>query len=348
MLKKIIQKIIGEDYKKPKAVQCLWYSDFDYLALEIELVYKTRLGYKKESVTTLNYIDFESQQELSKEAKTIGKTLAEKHNAEFYFPSPDEWSRECPDWWLSKTAFKCEDCRIPIIQTDSKYLPKEVCYPCHLTREQNHRIKNALPYDDGVSMYFYKNGEYIKLGYASIFESFTISPFIKHKISNEKLNNTISIISLNKKDIKNLIQELENLIEEKLKNYKKPIEEKRLSKFNSIKSINYKSIEYQFKGYDNETMDLISSFNQAQEALDEDFEYRIFFKKGFTYRDDSFLRFVNYVNKGETNISEVNKRYREILSQQEIESTITKLIEIECLTRNQDNIFITEKGKSIV
>ena len=347
MLKKIIQNIIGEDNKKPKAVQCLWYSDIDYLALDVELVFKTRQGYKKEKVTTLNYMDFESQKELSEKAKRIGKTLAEKHNAELYFPSPDEWSRDCPDWWLSKTAFKCEDCGTPIIQTDSKHLPKEVCYPCHLTREQNERIKNALPYNDGISMYFYKNDEYKKLGYASKFESFTISSFIKHKISSEELNNPISIISLNKKDIKNLIKELENLIDIKLKNYEKPIKEKRLFKLNAIRSINYKSIKYQFKGYNNETMSLISSFNQAQEALDEDFEYRIFFKKGFTHRDDSILRFVNYVNKGETNISEVNKRYREILSLQEIESTITKLIEIECLTRNQDNIFITEKGKGI-
>ncbi|MCK7591236.1 hypothetical protein M0G43_11675 [Subsaxibacter sp. CAU 1640] len=348
MLKRIIQNIIGEDNKKPKAVQCLWYSDVNYLALDVELVFKTNSGYEKKRVTTLNYMDFESQKELSEEAKRIGKTLAEKYNAEFYFPSPDEWSRDCPDWWKSKTAFKCEDCGIPIIQTDSKYLPKEVCYPCHLTREHNERIKKALPYDDGVSMYLHKNGEYKKLGYASNFESFTISSFIKHKISSEELNSPISIITLNKRDIENLIQELENIIDGKLNNYEKPIKEKRLSKLNAIRTINYKSIEYEFKGFNNETLDLISAFNKAQEALNGDFEYKIFFKKGFTHRDDSVLRFVNYVNKGETNISNVIKRYNNILSLLEIESTITKLIEIECLTRNQDNIFITEKGKGIV
>ena len=348
MLKRIIQNIIGEDNKNPKAIQCLWYSDVNYLALDIELVFKTRQGYEKKRATTLNYMDFESQKELSEEAKRIGETLAEKYNAEFYFPSPDEWSRDCPDWWESKDASKCEDCGTPIIQTDSKYLPKEVCYPCHLTREQNERIKKALPYDDGVSMYFHKNGEFKKLGYASKFESFTISSFIKHKTSSKKLDNPIRIISLDKNDIQDLIQELESQIDEKLKNYEKPIKEKRLSKHSAIRSVNYKSIEYQFKGFNNETMNLISSFNTAQEALNEGFEYRIFFKKGFTHRDDSILRFVNYVNKGETNISEVIKRYREILTLQEIESTMTKLIEIGCLTRNQDNIFITEKGKGIV
>ena len=157
MLKRIIQNIIGEDNIKPKAVQCIWYSDVNYLALDIELVFKSKQGYEKKRVTTLNYMDFESQKELSEEAKRIGKALAEKYNAEFYFPSPDEWSRDCPDWWESKTAFKCEDCGTPIIQTDSKYLPKEVCYPCHLTREQNERIKNDLSTEDRYSIY--KNNE---------------------------------------------------------------------------------------------------------------------------------------------------------------------------------------------
>lgn len=348
MLKRIIQNIFGQVNKKPKAVQCLWYSDFNYLVLDIELVFKTNQGYEKEKVTTLNYMDFESQKELSEEAKRIGKTFSEKYNIEFYFPSPDKWSRDCPDWWESKTAFKCEDCGTPIIQTDSKYLPKEVCYPCHLTREENERIKNALPYDDGVSMYFHKNGEYKKLSYASKFEIFAISPFIKHKISSEELNSPISIISLNKKDIESLIRELDNLIDNKLKNYEKPIKEKNLSKLNAIRSVNYKSIEYQFKGFDNETINLISSYNEAQEALNEGYEYRIFFKKGITHRDDSILRYVNYVSKGKTNTFEITKRYNDILSGQEIESTIARLIKFGCLARNQDNIIITEKGKGIV
>lgn len=344
-----------EKIKKLKAVQCLWYSDYNYLALDVELVFKTNRGYEKKRVTTLNYMDFETDKELSEEAKRIGKTLAEKYNVEFYFPSPDKWSRNCPDWWESKTAFKCEDCGTPIIQTDSKYLPKEVCSPCHLIREQNEsiieqneRIKKDLPCNDGVAIYLYRDGEYKELGYALKFESFTISSFIKHKISDEELNSPISIISLNEEDIKNLIRELENQIDDKLKNYEKPIKEKRFSKLTAIRSINYKSIEYQFKGFRNKTMKLISSFNKAQEALSEGFEYRIFFKKGFTYRDDSILRFVNYINEGETNMSNVIKSYRDILSLQQIESTITKLIEIECLTKNQDNILITEKGKCIV
>ena len=348
MRKRIIQYILGKVNKKPKAVQCLWYSDVNYLALDVELVFKTIQGYEKERVTTLNYMDFESQKELSEEAGRIGKTLAEKHNVEFYFPSPDEWSKDCPDWWESKTAFKCEDCGTPIIQTNSKYLPKEVCYPCHLTREQNERIKNDLPYDDGVSMYFHKEGKYEKLSFASSFESFTISPFIKHKISSEELNKPISIISLNKKDIENLIRELENLIDDKLKNYEKPIKEKKLSKHNTIRSINYKSLEYQFKGFNDETINLISSYNEAQKAINEGFEYRIFFKKGITHRDDSLLRYVNYVKKGKTDILEITKRYGDILSRQEIESTIIKLIEYECLARSQDNIIITEKGKGII
>ena len=347
MLKKFIQNIRGENHQQPKAVQCLWYSDVNYLALDIELVYKTTIGYQKKRVTTLNYMDFQSQKELSEEATRIGKDLAEKYNAEFYFPSPSEWSRDCPDWWDSKTAFKCEDCGTPIIQTDSKYLPKEVCYPCHLTREQNNRIKKGLPYNDGVSMYLYKNGELKNLGYASEFESFTIAPFIKHKLPNEELGSHILVITLDKEDIKSLIQELESLIENKLKSYVKPVREKRPSKLNAIRTITYKSNEYQFKGFNNELMKLISSFNDAQEALAEGFEYKIFFKHGFTYRDHAVLRFVRHFQKGETNMAKIKEQYHDILSVPEIESTVEKLIDIECLTRNGDTILVAEKGKGV-
>lgn len=181
MIKRIIQNIIGEDNNEPKAVQCLWYSDVNYLALDIELVYKTKQGYDKKRVTTLNYMDFESQKELSKEATEIGKKLAKKHRAEFYFPSPDEWSRDCPDWWESKIAFKCEGCGAPIIQTDSKYLPKEVCYPCHLTREQNERIKNDLSTEDRYVIYKNNAEEIPMLNYSTDLKSLIIYQYLNKK-----------------------------------------------------------------------------------------------------------------------------------------------------------------------
>uniref|UniRef100_UPI00062943C5 hypothetical protein n=1 Tax=Kordia jejudonensis TaxID=1348245 RepID=UPI00062943C5 len=181
MLKKIIQTIVGEDNKKPKAVQCLWYSDINYLALDIELVFKTKQGYEKKTVTTLNYMDFENEEELSEEAKRIGKTLAEKYNAEFYFPSPDKWLRNCPNWWDSKVALKCEDCGVPIIPTDSEYLPQEVCYPCHLKREQNESLKNDQTTEDRYSFYNINDEESPICNYSPTLENLLVYKYLNKK-----------------------------------------------------------------------------------------------------------------------------------------------------------------------
>jgi len=352
MLKKIIQNIIGEDNKEPKAVQCLWYSDFEYIALDIELVFKSKQGYKKEKVTTLNYMDFENQKELSEEAKRIGKTLAEKHNAEFYFPSPDEWSRDCPDWWLSKTAFKCEDCGTPIIQTDSKHLPKEVCYPCHLTREQNQRIIEEKPYDDGVNMYLYKNGEFQSLGYCSNFESFKIAPFVKEKV--EAINNElgIKIVTISQPEIEKLIQDLEVEIDKQLLEYKKPNIEKRMSRFVTTQKVKYKEKEFELMNRFNSNHEnlrgLISSFDRAKKAFSENFEYKIYFKNGITHKDDSILRFINYSGKGKMKFDKIYERFNGIISTEEVDRTIDKLIKISCLKLNNDEAEVTETGKNVL
>lgn len=222
MLKRIIQNIIGEDKKKTKAVQCLWYSDVNYLALDIELVFKTNGGYERKRVTTLNYMDFESQKELSKEAKRIGKALSEKYNAEFYFPSPDEWSRNCPDWWKSKTAFKCEDCGTPIIQTDSKYLPKEVCYPCHLTREQNERIKKDLSTEDRYSIYKNNEEEIPMLNYSTDLNNLAIFPYLNKKEVESNLYGSSGEYIINSNKLFTITENIKLDIDKKLQEYKKP------------------------------------------------------------------------------------------------------------------------------
>jgi predicted transcriptional regulator len=57
---------------------------------------------------------------------------------------------------------------------------------------------------------------------------------------------------------------------------------------------------------------------------------------------------VNYVKKGSSKIAEIKRHYRAILSDQEIASTIAKLINIECVKRTEDNVTITETGKCII
>ncbi|MEM6297775.1 MAG: hypothetical protein AAF740_03700, partial [Bacteroidota bacterium] len=72
----------------------------------------------------------------SKVAQRIGEKLEEKYGLEFFFPSPYDPDNDCPRWTEKHRAVNCEDCNKLIIPTDSPYLPKEICYNCHLKREQ--------------------------------------------------------------------------------------------------------------------------------------------------------------------------------------------------------------------
>ncbi|WP_412984565.1 hypothetical protein [Pontimicrobium sp. IMCC45349] len=349
MLKKIIQNIIRENNKAPEAVQCLWYSDVNYLALDVELVFKTKKGYEKKRVSTLNYMDFENQKELSEEAERIGKTLAKKYNAEFYFPSPNEWSRDCPDWWKSKKAFKCEDCETPIIQTDSKYLPKKICYPCHLKREQNERLKNDQTTEDRYSFYNINLEELPILSYSTSLENLIVYQYLdKKEIENNFIGN-FGTYNIDRNKLIELKTKLENEIDKILLKYNKPELPKRISKLSGTTNIIYKKVKYElFSHFDRNLIHLISNYNDYQKAINEEQQYKLFGLKEITKRDDSILRYINYKCKGECKVNEVIENYNDVISKNEVKETLERLVEVGCLLSQNNKVQITSDGKSII
>lgn len=348
MTKHIAPNNIDTKGKTLKAVQCLWNSDLFFLSLSVELIYKDHNGYSKCEIVELDYKDFKSYKALSKEGERIAKNYAKKHHIEFYFPSPDEWSRNCPDWWNAEDAFKCEDCQTPIIPTESEYLPKEICSPCHLTREQNNRIRNAEPRKESVYLYLNKKHEFKRISHCQNFESLTIAPFLTHKDIKSKLNDAINTRTIKEKEIRQLIQKLESQINHNLLDYIKPTTENKMSKLGVIRDIEYKGITYGFKMDNFNTLNLIKSYNTAISAINEGFEYIIYFKQGINHRDDDILRFINYTNNGGVKTKILIEKYRSILSKDELESTIQKLIKKGCLSLNKTDLLITETGKYIV
>ena len=352
MIKSILQKIFNTEEIKPIAIQCLWNSDWEYIGLTIDLVFKKNNSYSKQNITELEYQKFESEEALLQKAEKIIKAYTKKYDIELYFPSPDKWSRDCPDYWESKTAPKCEDCKTPIIPTKSIYLPKEVCYPCHLEREQNNKIKSEEQYDNGVQMYLAKNNEYENIGYCSYFKDFTIAPFINNKVQKQFNENVINVVTLHESDILELNEDLEKALNEKLAVYEKPLIGEAKKKFTRTYKIEYKGIEYElysrFNSDHNEISNLISALKKSQKALQNDYVYEIYFKKGFTHRDDSLLRFVNYVCKGSSSIEKIMEKYKDVMSETEISTTINKLVKIGCLVINGNFVTVTTTGKNIV
>jgi hypothetical protein len=284
-------------------------------------------------------------------ATEIGNKLSAKYKLEFFFPSPLNPDDDCPRWTQKDVAINCADCEKLIIPTDSPYLPKDICYNCHLTREQNERVKTKKPNDDGVNLFLYKENEFRKLGYASKFESFPISNFIDFQLTT-KAPKSIEVIKIKNEKVKSIAHKLEVSIENELESYEPPEIDEPKSKFAAIKKVTFKNEEYQlmqrFNSHHQNISRLISSYNQTLTAVKEGYEYHIYFKNGFTYRDDSFLRFVNFVKEGSAKKDDIISNYNRILTESEVLETIEELNKVKCLDLSNNTVSITQLGKNIL
>lgn len=284
-------------------------------------------------------------------AKEIGNKLSEKYKLEFFFPSPINPDDDCPRWTEKNKAINCADCAKLIIPTDSQYLPKDICYNCHLTREQNEKVKSKKPHDDGVNLFLFKGNQIKKLGYASKFESFPISEFIDYEIANN-VSKDVQVVVIDNDKMKSIADSLEESIENELLTYEMPELDNAKLKFSAIKKVVFKNHEYdlmqRLNSHHEKISRLISSFNQTASAIEDNYEYHIYFKNGFTYRDDSFLRFVNFVKEGTAKKEDVVSNYKGILTESEVLETIKELKRAKCLEISNDNISITQLGKNIL
>jgi hypothetical protein len=133
---------------EPVALEALWDGDTQGWFLELSVVIREDSNPRAPSYRSrpLSVLSFGSDFRLFNGtvppwpeavlAQRVGPLVAEKLRIPFWFPSPNEPDDGCPHWWQQDAAIPCQDCGKPIIPTTSPYLPKEVCYPCHLRRER--------------------------------------------------------------------------------------------------------------------------------------------------------------------------------------------------------------------
>lgn len=352
-----IQKVGG----KPTVLEVLWDGDTQgwYLLLYIYTLPR-HIFNKKETRHFLGEVSISPGMEhftngkwtVAELAKEFGTKAKEKYNLTFYFPSQVDADNDCPKWTDRDLAIHCADCNKLIIPTSSPYLPKDICYNCHLKREQNDKIRHATPYKDGVTMYLSKGGEFENIGYCTNFKDFTVAPFIEDKVQKRLTEKPISIVTLDKQDIIELKYTLENILAPKLTNYKKPEIDEQMKRFVTVSKIKYKNGEFElmdkFNNDHYEIRNLIYSIETAEKAINNGYVYKIFFKKGITSRDDTVLRFIHYVCKGVTDRQSIVERYKDILTENEVLTTLQKLEEISCVTLSENNVSITPTGKCVV
>ncbi|TWF40325.1 hypothetical protein FHW36_1047 [Chitinophaga polysaccharea] len=285
-------------------------------------------------------------------AEALGNQAAQKYGLTFYFPAKDGPDDECPAWTERHLGILCQDCGKLILPRKSPYIPQEICYPCHLKREWDESLRKAEPADDGYNLCLLKGDECLKMGYCTKFEAFTIAPFIRDKVQQRITKEIVSIVALDIADILVLKGQLETVLDKLLLAYEKPYIEERMKKFIGTYKVQYQGREYELMDRRNQVHADIASYiyniETAEKAITEGYTYQFFFKQGITSRDDSVLRFVHYVCKGETIIFNIQQRYVHSLTAEEVSATIGKLVQIGCLTVSGERVSITTLGNCIV
>jgi len=354
-----LDKEIRKAGGKPVVLEALWDGDTNgwYLLLYLHTVTSRFFFLKDRQQHFLGEVVVpEGQQYYTEDkltvalmAEELGQLAAQKYQLTFYFPSKDNEDDDCPSWTERHLGILCEDCSKLILPRESPYLPKEVCYHCQLKRERDESLRKAAPADDGYNFYLSSNDQYIKVGYCTKFEDFTIAPFIQDKVRQRLTEDIISIITLNLADILILKDELETALEPLLLAYEKPYIEK---KFIGTYKIEHRGQEYELMDRSNDShiaiAGFVSNIKNAEKAIAEGYTFQFFFKQGITYRDDSFLRFIHYVCSGATTISGVQDRYAGQLSSAEVAATIEKLMQIGCITISGERVSITRLGMCIL
>jgi hypothetical protein len=284
-------------------------------------------------------------------AKELGAKAVEKYGLEFYFPSPDNPDDSCPDWKERETAISCTDCGKLMIPDPNSVLPKEICYNCYLERESKQEIIDDKPQEYGVNQYRCKGRSYQNMSYRGYMKQFPMFPYISDKLKQQISEEGVVVLSLKKDELLNISQQLEAHLDVLVKDYKQAPPVNPYSKQSAmVRQLSYKGKSYQLDRHADrkheQLTDLISDYNSIQEAIREGASFKFFIKtKGYTYRDDSILHFMNNENKGRASIDSICQNYEKILSREQVLASLQKLERYGCLKINGEDVSVTSTGK---
>jgi hypothetical protein len=346
----------------PKVLEALWDGDtqgwFLYLSVYVEQgVWPLKRTVRHDLGTVVLGTDlrlFNGQVPPWPEAELVKMFVQQtqaKYGLTLYLPS-EEPDDECPRWTERAQARACADCGKLGIPTDSPYLPKDICYNCHLRRERNARLQHDEAYDEGVTLYVVKDEVYRSVGYATHFESFAIAPYVDPALLPGSAPNSIHIVTLAPNTLLIIQARLAEALAQKLAAYEPADKDSRKSHFYHFVTIHYQGVTYELEvkwhPLHGEISTLFHSWEATCEAITDGAHYQLYFKRGITHRDDAFLRYLNYPTPSAKTVEQFVQQYRGVLTAQEVHHTLAKLEAMHCLTLVGGDVTITQTGRNIV
>lgn len=280
-------------------------------------------------------------------ATEIGTKLAKKYGLEFFFPSPHRPDDGCPRWEEKDKAIQCEDCDKLIMPTDSPYLPKEVCYHCHLAREEKEKIRLAKP--ENMIKVFWVKGENVSFkGGGSSFDQTLLSRYVGFHVPTPDVKG-VHVRKVGVQELARIHAILETEIEKELEMYQEPDPDDPRTKFQIIDKFMFKDREYALMRILNNdhrrASDLLYLYDEMRGMIDRDTEYHFYFEYGVSDRDASFLQFIRSAEASEVLVNDVVSHYSELLSGSEVIGTLKGLEEMGCLDIDGSSVRLTQIGR---
>lgn len=348
----------------PIAVEALWDGDTEGWFILMNVVVNTEnasTGNSEIKTHFLSYLSRGSDLRLFNgtvppypeaiDANEIGEQLAKHYNIEFFFPSPNEPDDDCPSWTERDQAIHCADCNKLIIPTTSPHLPKDICYNCHLRRETKKKIKNATIENQGVTQFKVKDNQFKKVGFSSTLDGFVIAKFMKQQTPTTDYKGMVDV-RVDHASMQTIAAQLGKEIEQALEHYEAPQLNERQKELVRVIEVKYQQRSYALMEHFNEhhqlLITLINAFDDIKKTIEEEAEYHFRYKHGYSYRDNTFLRFVRFKNGGTATANEVVANFRDILDDTEVMKTLDGLLEARLLKYHEGTFSVTSLGEQIL
>lgn len=352
----ILQKIHGAS-SPPVAFQALWDGDTTGWYLRIEMVQCGENGHHAKYIAGLQFGGdirlFNGQVPPWPEAvvgKQLGEALARRFHVPFFFPSPDQPDDGCPNWWEQSRAIACADCKKPIIPSDSPYLPKDVCYHCHLARENKLKIRQDGPeYPNGVTILVGKDGTHERVMYSSEGNRLFL---VKHAFNTPERETEArerGQFAIEGDDLAPIADEIAAQLEPLIEQFKP---DTKWSEFapEAVRKIEYGGRTLELNLHDSnahEISSLLGDLKVVRQALESHFRVWFVFRRGMTKRADHLLRIVAR-QEAPTSIQQMVDTCQNLLDEREIRAALQKLEELGHVRISADEVRITDTGRAIL
>lgn len=345
---------------KPQVLEALWDGDTEGWYLLLYLHTTTGFLVKRPHRSYLGRVRADQQDQRRTDgrwpeaalATELGERAAAQYGLTFYFPAGKEPDDDCPDWHNRHRGIRCADCSKLIIPTDSPYLPKDICYHCHLRRESNEELRQNKPIHPQVLLYLYKDGASEARGSCADFATFRFAPYVDERLLRHLPPDTSSVLSLHAPDLERIERGLRQALEERLAAYE-PIDPASPRRpFQHLRTIEYGGRSYElatrFHGPHEEIRNLFRELQTATRALAEGYRYELYFKRGLTCRDETALRFVGYVSRGRAERAAVLRHFYPTLSETDVAATLQKLAALGSLRLDGEQVVLTPHGAHLI